>query len=213
MVDRDMPEHSETTPADSREFGSSRRRSYLRGMSSPSPSSRRSGPTLPPNHRREAVTVATEATAAMVTDVASAPSKAQVRDAMRWATTTRVQQKQCEPPADHDDAGLEVFVGRTGKPIRSAGIPPRAGADGRRAEGQGKQGPVFVRVVTPRAPMARVRRLRQERAEPDVPPSILRAPVTVFRSRFRRKRRTFGEELRWTCPCRWLQPCSTATDC
>jgi integrase len=56
-------------------------------------------PYASPNHRRGIAEAVTDATEVMVPKVPGAPSRAQLRAAMLWATSVRVQKAEAEPPS------------------------------------------------------------------------------------------------------------------
>lgn len=60
-------------------------------------------PYASPNHRRGIAEAVTDATEAMVPNTAGAPTRAQLRAAMLWATSTRIQQQASEPPTNLGD--------------------------------------------------------------------------------------------------------------
>lgn len=56
------------------------------------------------NHRRGIAEAVTDATEAMVPKTAGAPSRSQLRAAMLWATSTRIQKEESEPPSRLEEA-------------------------------------------------------------------------------------------------------------
>lgn len=57
-----------------------------------------------PNHRRGISEAVTDATEVMMPSGAGAPNRAQLRAAMLWATSTRIQKVEAEPPRHLEDA-------------------------------------------------------------------------------------------------------------